>query len=139
MNLHCAAHYSETLQCREILDPAMQTLVCQESGQLIGFAQLRSGPGPECLCAQQPAELQRLYVSKAWHGRGVAQDLIAAATALAGASGADQIWLGVWERNPRAIAFYRKCGFADVGEQTFKLGTDLQRDIVMRRLIRERA
>jgi ribosomal protein S18 acetylase RimI-like enzyme len=139
MNLHCEAHYSETLQSGEILDPALQTLLCEESGQLVGFAQLRSGPGPECLRAQQPAELQRLYVSHEWHGRGVAQDLIAAATELAEANGADQIWLGVWERNSRAIAFYRKCGFAEVGEHTFLLGTDPQRDIVMSRLIHEGA
>ena len=46
MNLHCEAHYSETLQRREILDPAMQTLVCQESGQLLGFANSAQVPAP---------------------------------------------------------------------------------------------
>jgi len=139
MNLHCEAHYSEMLQSEEILDPGLQTLVCEESGQLVGFAQVRLGPGPECLRAQQPVELQRLYVSQDWHGRGVAQDLIAAAVGLAAAKGADQVWLGVWERNLRAIAFYEKCGFAEVGDHTFLLGTDPQRDIVMTRVIREGA
>ena len=46
---------------------------------------------------------------------------------------ADTLWLGVWERNPRAIAFYRKCGFEDAGTQTFVLGTDHQRDLVLAR------
>lgn len=136
MTLHCDTHYSEALQHREILDPALETLVCEHSGQLVGFAQLRRGPGPECLGAQQPAEIRRLYVSQAWHGRGVAQDLMATAIGLAETHGADQIWLGVWERNPRAIAFYKKCGFTEVGEHTFLLGTDPQRDIVMNRLVR---
>ena len=41
------------------------------------------------------------------------------------------LWLGVWERNPRAQAFYRKSGFADVGSQVFLVGTDAQTDRVM--------
>ena len=45
----------------------------------------------------------------------------------------DLIWLGVWEQNPRAIAFYTKWGFVEVGAQTFRLGSDLQRDLVMAR------
>jgi len=43
------------------------------------------------------------------------------------------VWLGVWEHNPRAIAFYRKWGFEAVGEHVFVVGTDPQRDLVMTR------
>jgi len=46
---------------------------------------------------------------------------------------ADVLWLGVWERNQRAISFYEKGGFRAVGSHTFLLGTDEQRDIVMAR------
>jgi ribosomal protein S18 acetylase RimI-like enzyme len=50
--------------------------------------------------------------------------------------GAMVVWLSVWERNERAKAFYRKCGFAEVGDKVFVLGTDRQRDRVMaRRLV----
>jgi ribosomal protein S18 acetylase RimI-like enzyme len=41
------------------------------------------------------------------------------------------LWLGVWERNPRAIAFYQKCGFRDVGSHDFWFGNDRQTDRVM--------
>jgi ribosomal protein S18 acetylase RimI-like enzyme len=58
-----------------------------------------------------------------------------AAAEHAGVAGARTLWLGVWERNPRAIAFYRKCGFTEVGTQTFVLGTDHQRDLVLERPI----
>jgi ribosomal protein S18 acetylase RimI-like enzyme len=53
--------------------------------------------------------------------------------ARAKAAGAAALWLGVWERNPRALAFYRKWGFDVVGEHTFRLGDDPQRDLIMRR------
>ena len=47
--------------------------------------------------------------------------------------GTDALWLGVWERNPRAQAFYRTCGFAVVGTHTFVVGSDPQTDHVMAR------
>ena len=49
--------------------------------------------------------------------------------------GAQTLWLGVWERNPRALAFYGKCGFVDVGEHVFLFGTDPQTDRVMARAL----
>jgi ribosomal protein S18 acetylase RimI-like enzyme len=133
MELHCQAHYSEVLQLSEILDSAMTTLVSEQGGVLIGYVQLRWGQSTDTDVAQRPIEIRRLYVTKAWQGRGVAQDLMAAAMRLAEDQGADQVWLGVWERNPRAIAFYKKCGFAEVGEHKFLLGTDTQCDVVMQR------
>jgi ribosomal protein S18 acetylase RimI-like enzyme len=45
--------------------------------------------------------------------------------------GSDVVWLGVWERNPRAIAFYRKFEFREAGEHVFPVGNDPQRDIVL--------
>ncbi len=45
--------------------------------------------------------------------------------------GCDSVWLGVWEKNSRAISFYKKMGFQEVGEHTFTLGYDPQRDIIM--------
>jgi ribosomal protein S18 acetylase RimI-like enzyme len=47
------------------------------------------------------------------------------------------IWLDVWERNARAIAFYQKWGFAVVGTQTFQLGSDLQNDLLMQRAVEQ--
>jgi ribosomal protein S18 acetylase RimI-like enzyme len=49
--------------------------------------------------------------------------------------GSDVAWLGVWERNPRAISFYRKLGFMEVGDHIFPLGHDPQRDIIMVRSV----
>ena len=54
-----------------------------------------------------------------------------AVLAEAEAAGTATVWLGVWERNPRAIAFYRKCGFVEDGAAVFVVGTDPQRDVIM--------
>jgi ribosomal protein S18 acetylase RimI-like enzyme len=39
--------------------------------------------------------------------------------------------LGVWENNPKAIAFYTKWGFENVGVHTFVLGSEEQRDFIL--------
>lgn len=136
LNIHCTTHYSEAIQARELADPGIEVLVCEHEQRLVAYAQLRWGQPPACVNAARPAEIQRFYVSKEWHGKGLAQDLMTAAIARALQRGADQIWLGVWEHNPRAIAFYRKWGFDEVGDHIFPLGTDPQRDIVMSRAAR---
>ncbi|MBI2387002.1 MAG: GNAT family N-acetyltransferase [Elusimicrobia bacterium] len=135
MNLHCKTSYGESIQAAEISNAEMVTLVCEEKGSLIAFAQLRWGKAPDCVSANRPGEIQRLYVLNAWHGKGIAKDLMAACMTQMEKRGSDVAWLGVWERNPRAISFYKKFKFVEVGDHIFSLGADPQRDIVMARPI----
>jgi diamine N-acetyltransferase len=135
MDQHCTESYSQELQAREISNPGMRTLLCEDNGCLIGFAQLKWGQAPSCVAAKSPGEIQRLYVASAWHGKGVAQQLMAACLSEIKQRESDAVWLGVWEQNPRAISFYKKLGFVEVGAHIFPLGDDPQRDIVMVRPI----
>jgi ribosomal protein S18 acetylase RimI-like enzyme len=133
MDLHCRTSYGVSIQAGEIANPTMLTLLGEDGGRLVGFAQLRWEGAPECVTARAPGEIQRLYVDAPWHGKGVAQQLMHACIAEMEARGSDVVWLGVWERNPRAIAFYRKFGFVEVGDHMFAVGGDPQRDIVLAR------
>jgi ribosomal protein S18 acetylase RimI-like enzyme len=129
--LHLARAYGVAQQAAELAHPAITTLVASVDGALTGYAQLRLSRSPACITATRPLELWRFYVERAWHGRGVAQQLMTAAITAARGRGAASLWLGVWERNPRAQAFYKKSGFLDVGTHTFYVGTDAQTDRVM--------
>lgn len=131
INQHCARKFSAEIQGAEISDPDMTTLLAEVAGELAGFAQIRRVQAPACVPGERPAELHRIYVLSKWHGRGIAHELMHASYAAAARVGSDSIWLGVWEHNPRAIAFYRKCGFAVVGDHTFMLGQDRQRDLIL--------
>ena len=131
MALHCARTYGAAIQADEIVDPARVTIVADDGGTLCGYAMLRWGAAPACVVARRPAELQRIYVDRHWHGRGVAPALMSVMLENARLGGADRVWLGVWEHNPRARAFYRRSGFVDVGEHAFRLGDEVQRDRVM--------
>ena len=127
---HEAQSYSTAQQLGEITSADIVTFLAICDGPA-AFAQLRHGPTPACVSSSRPFELWRFYVDHAWHGRGVAGQLMQAALEEAAATGATEVWLGVWERNPRAIAFYRKFGFVDVGAHEFRLGADVQTDRVM--------
>ncbi len=131
MDLHCGRNFGPDIQAREIADRALVTMVAEESGRLVGYSQLRPATASASVKAERPAELRRIYVSREWHGRGVAQSLMKEALRAAAGAGSDCLWLGVWEHNPKAIAFYRKFAFEIVGQQSFMLGNESQRDIVM--------
>ena len=129
--LHVAHAYGTSQQQRELVDPGVGTLLVEVDGQLAGFAQLRSGEAPACVTGEAPLELWRFYIAQPWHGRSVAQELMRRVESEAYGRGGRTLWLGVWERNERAKAFYRKNGFMDVGSHVFIVGTDSQTDRIL--------
>lgn len=136
LEAYIAATYSEAIQLAEIVDSNRITLIAEVvPGTMAGFAQLRHAVPPPCVLGDQTIELQRFYISPEWHGQGLARQLMDAVVEVAEGAAARTLWLAVWERNPRAIAFYSKCGYVDVGEQPFQMGTDRQSDRVMMREI----
>jgi ribosomal protein S18 acetylase RimI-like enzyme len=136
MAIYLGRTYGAAQQTAELDDPAMTTIVAEADGLLAGYAQMRAGPAPESVEGHPPIELLRFYVDRAWQGRGLARTLMRAVDDEAARRGAAVLWLAVWERNGRAKAFYRKCGFDDVGSKVFVLGTDRQTDRVMARPLR---
>lgn len=128
-----AATFARELQRREIEDPEVAVLVAARDAVPVAYAMLRDGEAPEGVTGPAPIELARFYVDRAWHGQGIAPQLMARVLETAAARGARTLWLGVWERNARAIAFYRKQGFEDVGSHAFVLGGDVQTDRLMQR------
>ena len=135
MDAYLAETYRLDLQGAELADEGMTTLLAEDGDGFAAFAQVRHHEAPPCVSGPAPIELWRFYVDRRWHGRGLAQRLMRAVQTEARARGARTLWLGVWEHNVRAQAFYLKCGFVDVGSQSFVLGNDPQTDRIMARSI----
>jgi len=133
MERYVGEHFGAAHQEAELADGRRVTLVAEVDRRPAGYAQLAWSAAPPSVTGVAPMEVVRFYVDLPWHGRGLAHELMAAAVRAARDAGAGTLWLGVWERNPRAIAFYRKSGFAEVGTQVFVLGADHQRDLVLAR------
>jgi len=131
MAAYVAANYNVVQQQSELSDPAVATLLVQYNSDIAGLAQVRLNPVP-VKGWQAEVELQRIYIDQKWHGTGIAQILMKKVGDAARSFSARGIWLGVWEKNPRAISFYRKAGFEAIGFQEFRLHTLVQNDLVMR-------
>jgi diamine N-acetyltransferase len=99
---------------------------------LVGFIDC----GPLSLPVQAPEpsalEIYRLYVARSEFGTGLGKALMLAALGWARSEGAPALYLGVFNANQRAQAFYHKFGFDIVGAYLFKVGNTLDDERIMR-------
>lgn len=108
-------------------------LACATDGDIAGYAKLRSGSADDSVAGPQPVEIERLYLDPAAIGRGIGAALMRACLNEAAARQYRTVWLGVWDRNARAISFYERWGFRMVGSHVFRLGADEQTDLILER------
>lgn len=130
LQAHLSGSYGLEQQSAELADTDVITLLAILEDEPVGFAQVRRKAAPSCVLAEEPIELHRFYLARSAQGTGVAAPLMLAAKAAAQELGGAHMWLGVWERNPRAVAFYVKSGFVKVGSHAFIVGSDRQTDWV---------
>ena len=137
MEAYLTASFRPEQQAKELADPQTTFLILEDVGVPVGYARLRIGEAPAVITGKRPIEIVRFYAVKEWIGRGVGMALMLVCLSMAKEKGCDTIWLDVWEKNPRAIAFYKKWGFTIVGKQEFILGSDVQQDLLMQRSVAE--
>jgi len=75
-------------------------------------------------------------VLQAYHGKQVGQLLYENAIRIARERALEYVWLGVWEKNARALRFYEKNGFLPFDKHIFKLGNDVQTDIMVKKSLK---
>ena len=131
LELYIAEDFGLAQQRRELEDHRIATLLAEIDGEIVGYAQLRQKPVPVEGDFDIALELWRIYLERACQGAGIGRRLLAAVGKSARNLGAERIWLGVWEQNCAALAFYRRNGFEAIGSQPFEIGTELHTDIVM--------
>jgi ribosomal protein S18 acetylase RimI-like enzyme len=132
--IHLARAFSLEAQAAELTDQGLVTLLALVDDVPTGFAQVRidlSHPVPPCVPPGPPVEVVRFYLEQAWAGRGIAGPLMEAVRAIGRGAGGTVAWLSVWEGNRRAIRFYEKCGFREVGRAPYRFGDRIEMDWVM--------
>jgi len=100
-----------------------------------GYVKLRDAKKPTALFPFNALEVARIYATKEMIGKGVGKALMQKSIAIAKERNKEVIWLGVWEKNKRAIDFYTRWGFVKFGECDFLLGDDVQRDWLMKKML----
>lgn len=135
MTDYLSASFSPEKQAAELSEPLSVFLIAEVEDAAVGYARLKENLPPTVINGLRPIELVRIYVRKDWIGHGVGATLMKTCLKEAERRACDTMWIGVWENNQRALRFYRKWGFVEVGTQIFKLGDDLQNDLLMQRQV----
>jgi len=123
--------FKQELKLEELKDSTITTLIAETEGKVIGYAQIRQKQMPFSSNKYSEVELWRIYLDKFYHGMGIGNLLLIKVAEVVRALSSENIWLGVWDQNRQAISFYEKHGFSVVGSQQFKVGNDVQNDLVM--------
>lgn len=100
--------------------------------ELAGYMKLNEAPSQSDVNDKASLEIERVYVLSKYQGEGLGTLLMDKAISIAKERGKDYIWLGVWEKNEKALTFYKKHGFHTIDEHSFVIGSDVQTDYLMR-------
>jgi diamine N-acetyltransferase len=132
MNDYLETSFSIEKLISELNDENSEFYFAKLNDEVIGYLKLNIGSSQTEIKGDNALEIERIYVSKDFHGKKVGQILYEKAIEIASHKNLDYVWLGVWENNQRAIKFYQKNGFVEFDKHIFRLGTDEQTDIMMK-------
>ena len=118
---------------RELLNSNSLFYFLYASGELAGYLKLNEAPSQTDINDMQSLEIERIYIAKEFQGEGLGNVLMNKAIDIANMRKKSYVWLGVWEKNNRAILFYKKNGFYEIGTHSFFMGEEEQTDFVMRK------
>ncbi len=132
MAAYLAEGFSEKKLTEELKSEGAQFFFALHESDIIGYLKINFGNAQTEPQDPNALEIERIYVLQKYHGKQVGALLYEHALAIAKARKAPYIWLGVWEKNPRAIRFYQKQGFEEFDQHIFQLGDEAQTDIMMK-------
>ena len=130
------ATHSEAALARELADPTRAYCLAERAGRLVGYCKLGLACGwPEHARGQRVMELKQLYTAADVTGGGIGGALMDWAMADLAARGADEVQLSVWSENHAAQRFYQRYGFAKVADTTFHVGTHVDEEYLLARML----
>lgn len=132
MDAYMNVHYTEQRLAQELNAEGAEFYIAYQNGKAIGFAKTGQQGTPGELVNNSCRELERIYVLKQFQSLKVGEELLLHCIARAREDDIEILWLGVWEHNERAIAFYKRHGFERFSEHIFQLGSDAQTDFLFK-------
>lgn len=124
--------FTEAQFGEEMEEPSSSFYIAEIEGRLVAYTKLNLIPAQTDVQDPESLEIARLYVLEEFHGMGIGTILIEKARHFAKINGKKYIWLGVWEKNLKALEFYEHKGFKIFGSHPFPFGDEVQTDWLMR-------
>lgn len=133
MQQYLSEGLSDAKLCEELMNEHSAFYFAFQDDEIVGYLKINLADAQSDIRDAESMEIERIYVLQSHHGKYVGQALLDFALNYANEKKLHYVWLGVWERNLRAIRFYEKNGFEVFGNHAFKLGDDEQTDVLMKR------
>jgi len=119
----------------ELRDPNSTFFLLLLNNNVIGYLKINEHEAQTDLKDEPGLEIERVYIMAEFQGRGLGKVLMIKGIEIAQANNKAYVWLGVWEKNVRAIQFYERMGFNTFATHDFYLGDEKQTDILMKMIL----
>jgi ribosomal protein S18 acetylase RimI-like enzyme len=137
MDRYLEESFSHHKLMSELREPYSAFYFARVNNRVVGYLKINTASSQTERKNDNSLEIERLYVLHEFHGRQVGQQLFDKAIEIAHAQDVDYVWLGVWEKNARALRFYEKNGFTPFDQHIFRLGDDEQTDIMVKKTLKQ--
>jgi len=132
VNAYLEEAFTEEQFLEEMEEPSTTFYIAEVEGKLVAYSKLNLIPAQTDVHDPESLEMARLYVLEEFHGLGIGSILMEFAIRFAKQNGKKYLWLGVWEKNQKALRFYENKGFRRFGQHPFPFGDEVQTDYLMR-------
>ncbi len=133
MLIYLSEHYNPTRMMSELQDERNVFIIAESDGAGVAYAKLCRGSVKEGFDPLKTLEIERIYVLQQYQAKKVGKALMEYILKYAAGLGIEDVWLGVWEHNDKAISFYEHCGFEVFGSHDFVFGNEVQNDLLMKK------
>lgn len=121
---------------RELSNNYSQFFFVYYYDEVAGYLKVNANDAQSEEMGEESLEIERIYIKKKFQKHGLGKVLLNKAIEIAMESNKEKIWLGVWEKNENAIAFYKKMGFVQTGAHSFYMGDEEQIDFIMTKTLK---
>ncbi|WP_049502912.1 GNAT family N-acetyltransferase [Streptococcus oralis] len=128
--------YNLRVLLTELEDPDSESYFIMHEEEIAGFLKVNWGNARTERELENAFEIQRLYVLQTYQGFGLGKQLFEFALELAENNGFSWAWLGVWEHNTKAQAFYNRYGFEKFSQHRFMVGQKVDTDWLLKKKLR---
>ena len=116
---------------KELSNASSEFFFLYFNDELAGYLKVNTNEAQSEKMGDESFEIERIYINDRFQKHGLGKYLLNKAIEIAKERNKKKIWLGVWEKNENAIAFYKKMGFVQTEAHSFYMGDEEQTDFIM--------
>ena len=120
---------------KELFNTSSQFYFVYLNDEIAGYLKVNTDDAQSEKMGDESLEIERIYIKNKFQKHGLGKYLLKKAMEIAMESNKAKIWLGVWDQNENAIAFYKKMAFVQTGAHSFYMGDEEQIDLIMTKIL----